>query len=448
MPKRKRQAYEAGLKLKVIEFAEANNNSAAEREFGISEKLVRDWRKNKAVLMSAPKGQKKRRLGISPYDDMEMALNAWVCDNRQNGYIVTRNAIRIKAKILAKERKFQVPDTFKASAGWCNRFMRRNNLSIRQRTHIAQKLPKDLEIKVTSFQKFVLNERNQFNYELAQIGNMDETPMCFDMPGNSTVNTIGESTVTIKTSGAEKSHFTVILACMADGTKLLPAVVFKRKTMPKEKFPAGVLILVQQKGWVDEKILSTWVDKVWANRPGGLLKKRSLLVWDMFRVHLMDSIKKKLIDAKTHQAVIPGGTTSVLQPLDVCLNKPFKTHVRAEWNAWMVDGPKNLTKAGNLKRPGLVTVCEWIVKAWDAIPAEMVMRSFLKCSISNSMDGTQDDVIYEDLVSGPSSSAAGQPPVPEESDEECPDMYDELLTEDQFDELFGSSDNSSFEGFN
>ncbi len=43
----------------------------------------------------------------------------------------------------------------------------------------------------------------------------------------------------------------------------------------------------------------------------------------------MDSIKKKLINAKTHQAVIPGGTTSVLQPLDVCLNKPFKTQDQA-----------------------------------------------------------------------------------------------------------------------
>ncbi|KAH3826893.1 hypothetical protein DPMN_128820 [Dreissena polymorpha] len=49
--KRKRQAYDNAFKIRVIEFAEnLNNNSAAEGEFGISEKLVRDWRKNKDTI--------------------------------------------------------------------------------------------------------------------------------------------------------------------------------------------------------------------------------------------------------------------------------------------------------------------------------------------------------------------------------------------------------------
>ena len=72
--------------------------------------------------------------------------------------------------------------------------------------------------------------------------------MFFDLPRNSTVHMIGDKTVSIKTSGHEKTHFTIILACLADGTKLKPAVVFKRKTMPKEKFPTGVLVYVQPKG--------------------------------------------------------------------------------------------------------------------------------------------------------------------------------------------------------
>ena len=37
-------------------------------------------------------------------------------------------------------------------------------------------------------------------------------------------------------------------------------------------------------------------------------------------------------------AVIPGGLTSVLQPLDVCLNKPFKDHQRKMWVEWMTSG--------------------------------------------------------------------------------------------------------------
>ena len=52
--KRKRSAYDAGFKLKVVEYAESNNNSKAGREFGVSEKLVRDWRKAKETLMDIP----------------------------------------------------------------------------------------------------------------------------------------------------------------------------------------------------------------------------------------------------------------------------------------------------------------------------------------------------------------------------------------------------------
>ena len=62
---------------------------------------------------------------------------------------------------------------------------------------------------------------------------MDKTPISFDLPPNRTVDFKGQKTNTVKLTGAEKSYMTVVLSCLADGTKLLPMVVFKRKTMPK-----------------------------------------------------------------------------------------------------------------------------------------------------------------------------------------------------------------------
>ena len=49
-----------------------------------------------------------------------------------------------------------------------------------------------------------------------------------------------------------------------------------------------------------------------------------MLVWDSFRAHLADPVKRALGQSNTNIAVIPGGLTSVLKPLDVCLNKPLK----------------------------------------------------------------------------------------------------------------------------
>ena len=59
--------------------------------------------------------------------------------------------------------------------------------------------------------------------------------------------------------------------------------------------------------------------------------ERSLLVWDSFRAHLMESVKADLQRCNFNVAVIPGGLTPVLQPLDKCLNKPFKDNIRQQY---------------------------------------------------------------------------------------------------------------------
>ena len=181
--KRSRNSYEAGFKLRVVDFAEINGNAHAARENNINEKLVRDWRKNKLMLSEIPKTKRARRGDIPSFVDLEISINEWVLEQRQNGSIVTRGAIRFRALQLKRSDKFQNQpyiSTFQASPGWCTRFMNWNSLTLRQRTKIAQKLPAILEDKVFSFHSFVINLRKKHGYDLSQIGNMDQTPMAFD----------------------------------------------------------------------------------------------------------------------------------------------------------------------------------------------------------------------------------------------------------------------------
>jgi len=50
-----------------------------------------------------------------------------------------------------------------------------------------------------------------------------------------------------------------------------------------------------------------------------------------FKGHKTNSVKKRCNEENTDIAIIPDGLTSVLQPLDVCLNKPFKDRLREKW---------------------------------------------------------------------------------------------------------------------
>ncbi|CAG8800910.1 6143_t:CDS:1, partial [Gigaspora rosea] len=53
---------------------------------------------------------------------------------------------------------------------------------------IAQKLPRDLEDQLLSFQWFVIHLLQKHEYPLGMIANMDEMPIWFNMAGSLTVD--------------------------------------------------------------------------------------------------------------------------------------------------------------------------------------------------------------------------------------------------------------------
>lgn len=95
----------------------------------------------------------------------------------------------------------------------------------------CSKLPQDYEEKLIKFQRYVLAKRKEHDFDLKYIGNADQTLLTFDIVTNSTVSDRGAKSVPIVSSGHDKERFTVMLACLGDGTKLPLYVVFKRKTL-------------------------------------------------------------------------------------------------------------------------------------------------------------------------------------------------------------------------
>ena len=82
------------------------------------------------------------------------------------------------------------------------------------------------------------------------------------MPNSTTIEQRNTKTVSILSTGHERSNFTVVLGCLADGTKL-PPVIFKLINIPREEFSDRVIIRANAKGWINENKMSWWIENVW-----------------------------------------------------------------------------------------------------------------------------------------------------------------------------------------
>ena len=188
-----------------------------------------------------------------------------------------------------------------------------------------------------------------------------------------------------------------------------------------------------------------WIKEIWLKHTK---KQKSLLTLDHFKGHLEDEVcsfnttcnliltcftcMQVIMDIQrgnTVHIVIPGGCTSVAQPLDVSLNKPFKGYVRAEWLAFMEksviemeeqqeeqeemsDDPFGSCDEDNTndeiqqllsRRPKPIvikpasrqSIVDWVASAWKKIEQhpEMVAKSFVVTGIAQELDGSEDNFI-------------------------------------------------------
>lgn len=393
----KRHAYEARFKLQAIEYAAENGNRAAARQFNVNESMVRKWRKQESELRQVKKSKLSFRGNKARWPELEDRVEQWVVEQRTAERGVCTVSIRRKAKEIAEEMNIE---HFQGGPTWCFRFMRRRHLSIRARTTVAQQLPADYQERAAIFRSYCRDKINGKNIAPSHITNMDEVPLTFDIPLTHTVEKKGTSTVSIRTTGHEKSSFTVVLGCLGNGQKLPPMVIFKRKTVPKEAFPAGVVVKSNQKGWMDEEKMKEWVSEVYVRRPGGFFHTSpSLLICDSMRAHLTDSVKQRIKQVNSELAVIPGGLTKELQPLDIGVNRAFKVKLRAAWERWMTEGEHSFTKTMRQQRASYATICRWIVDAWATIPASLIARAFVKAGINVAADpvGESDSDEEEEL---------------------------------------------------
>ena len=190
--------------------------------------------------------------------------------------------------------------------------------------------------------------------------------------------------------------------------------------------------------------MEDWMTSIFEKRKSAFFakprKENCLLIFYACTAHLKPEVKDA-VQKHTELAVIPGGLTKHLQPLDISVNKSFKTKLRNSWDEWMLDSEMiSLTKGGNRRKATFSTVCDWIVKAWKEITPEVIENGFKKAGLEsygaaesiNEKDNEDAMDVFSDDESDTSVQAMEFTIIDEDSEEE-----DELLGDifDGFDDL-------------
>ena len=125
-------------------------------------------------------------------------------------------------------------------------------------------------------------------------------------------------------------------------------------------------------------------------------KRKALLVIDSFSAHTTCEFVDESNASNIDIAIIPGGCTSQIQPLNVCLNKPFKSILRKkllEYVQSLVDHDPNPSK---LTTPSKQMCTKWIKAGLEYFKERegMVKKSFLVCGITNALIGSENGFIH------------------------------------------------------
>ena len=158
--------------------------------------------------------------------------------------------------------------------------------------------------------------------------------------------------------------------------------------------------------------MPVWGEKVWHARPVCFFDRTSLLILDSFSAHIDEGVRNTFkTEHKTTTAVIPGGFTKKLQPLDISVNRSFKNHVCEEWEKWMSEGIHTFSETGKMRRATHAEVYNWVIQAWKEVKVTAIMNGFRKLGITSVPGAGEDGVSDASEIRDDERSTATLDPV-------------------------------------
>ena len=136
-------SYTVAFKINVLDWYHANgeNKSHTSKQFGVDRKRIRDWLQSEDNLRAMPLANRMRRktfaqegksYGKRPpgSEQLDQAVLNWYKEQRAIGRVVYSRLLRAKALELGPQ--CGLPETFKASAMWLQRWKKRHAVDIKE----------------------------------------------------------------------------------------------------------------------------------------------------------------------------------------------------------------------------------------------------------------------------------------------------------------------------
>ena len=145
---------------------------------------------------------------------------------------------------------------------------------------------------------------------------------------------------------------------------------------------------VQEKGWMVNRVMSIWKEKIRYPYRQGTPRSASLL--DATENHIHNGFIDSVDEQGTQVTEIPEGFSSFYQPCDVGIMKFFKMRLAEMCQAWKVCKYSNMGRSRKIPTSASSDVLNWLDAIWNELFPEPIKNSFHKCGFTDDVNLSRD----------------------------------------------------------
>uniref|UniRef100_A0A674PDY6 Pogo transposable element derived with ZNF domain b n=1 Tax=Takifugu rubripes TaxID=31033 RepID=A0A674PDY6_TAKRU len=342
--------------LRIALFALCEGLHQASRSFSTDTRLISFWLKEARKCLT--QSEQEQEVNADGREHMV----AWVLSMREQQLPITESSLFHKASMLKKKGTFS--DSFRISYEWAVHFMLHHRLgvqSIFREATMARSLPLSLEAKVESFRTFTKRIIQVKTLAEGTVAAMDELCLFVDLR---VVQDKARCSEALELTGSVPL-VTVYLAVLANGI-MLPSLVMTNRKLSQKCVPEFIVVEEGADSLLVEEVLELWTNKIWIPHVSSSPNPhKTMLVLDRHREHLRDSFLTSISGSGTLPAMIPGGCSFRLQPLEICLKPVLKFFLLSRWAKLTSGNPKELEESSPQQLQANVAqiLVDWVIEA-------------------------------------------------------------------------------------